>query len=85
MKEESAEYNFARERLTDKRIEEIIRKERNKGLPDLKGVKVYVAGARADDRRHFQNIQRFWMSYFKTCGAILEESNYGRGFMRITH
>ncbi|MBE0427248.1 MAG: hypothetical protein IBX72_11475 [Nitrospirae bacterium] len=83
MKEESAEYNFARERLTDKRIEEIIGKERSRGLPDLKGVKVYVAGARADDRRHFQNIQRFWMSYFKACGAILEERNYGRGFMGI--
>ena len=85
MKEESAEYNFARDRLTDNRIKEIIAKERIKGLPDLKGVKVYVAGARGNDSRHFQNIQKFWMSYFKECGATLEEDAYGRGFMGIPH
>lgn len=81
MKEESPEYNFARDNLNDSRITVINAKERSRGLPDLKGVKVYIAGARADNKRHFQNIQKFWMSYFKACGAILKERNYGRGFI----
>jgi len=85
MKEESKEYDFSRERLTDSRIDEIIRKERVKGLPELKGVQVYVAGANADNRGQFRNIQKFWIKYFKACGGILEEKNYGRGFIGINH
>jgi hypothetical protein len=48
MTEQSKSYNFVRLKLAPKEIEKIIMKERQAGqLPDLRGVKVYVAGAGA--------------------------------------
>jgi len=78
MIQESSEYNFRTEDLSERRIEEIISKERRMNrIPDLKGVKVYVAGATAPTNEQFFNIRNFWMKYFKECGAILLEENYG--------
>lgn len=78
MIEDSSEYNFERERLSDKRTAEIIGIERSKkSLPDLSGVTVYVIGAKAQTREQFNNIQNFWLRYFKECGASLPKENYG--------
>jgi lysophospholipase L1-like esterase len=82
MIEDSSEYNFEKERLSDKRIAEIIAAERvKKRLPDLKGVKVYVTGAKAPTREQFYNIQNFWLRYFKECGAELPKENYGSALL----
>jgi len=82
MIEDSSDYNFEREKLTDKRIAEIIAKGKaKKRLPDLNGVKIYVAGARASAREQFYNIQNFWLKYFKECGANLSKENYGSALL----
>jgi len=78
MIEDSSEYNFEREKLSDKRIAETIADEnRMKRLPDLSKVEVYVVGAKAKSRDQFYNIQNFWIRYFKECGANLPKENYG--------
>lgn len=82
MIEDSSDYNFERERLSDKRIAEIIAREREKKrLSILNGVKVYVTGARASAREQFYNIQNFWLRYFKECGANLSKENYGSALL----
>lgn len=78
MIEDSKDYNFERENLTAKRIEDIIKNEKSKrGLPDLSGVKVYIitAGRLSSDR--YFSIQNFWLRFFKECGANLTKENYG--------
>ena len=78
MIEDSSEYNFEREKLSNRRITEIIALERNKRrLPDLNGVEGYVVGVKASDREKYYNIQNFWLRYFKECGAHLSKENYG--------
>ena len=78
MIEDSNAYNFEREELTDKRISDIIERERNrKRLPDLSTVKVYVVGALAKNAMRYERIQAFWFEYFKACGATLASENYG--------
>ena len=83
MIEQSGPYDFERDNLTNRRITEIIRQERAKGLPDLKGVIVYVAGARAASSSCFLKIRNFWIRYFRACGAVINRDNYGRAFMGI--
>jgi len=84
MVEDSLDYNFEKERLNEERIREIIENERLKErLPDLKGVKVYVIGAQARDKKKFFSIQNFWINYFKECGAILEKKNYGSALIKF--
>ena len=78
MLEESGKYNFAKMRLTTRRIRNIIKTEETRGLPDLKDVEVYIAGCRASDRQQFMAVRDFWLKYFKRCGAVLKPENYGR-------
>lgn len=69
---------FAKEKLSTKRIEEIISAKKKTGeLPDLSNVKVYVTGAGAETSRQYEKIQEFWLQYFKTCKANLQKQNYG--------
>lgn len=78
MIEDSDEYNFEKEILSTRRIEEIISKEKSaKRIPELTGVKVYIAGATASKREQFFARQNFWLMYFKECGATLLSENYG--------
>jgi len=82
MIEQTKRYDFIKEKLTEKRIKEIIDKERREGrLADLKGVKVWVAGATAALRgglppSKIQEIQNFWLTYFSACGANLTKERY---------
>jgi hypothetical protein len=82
MIEETKSYNFKKEKLTSKRIEQIINelKKENK-LPNLKGVKVWVAGAGVEiggglPPEKIYEIENFWMRYFKECGADLTKDRY---------
>lgn len=79
MEEYSNDYKFTAENLDSLRINHIIDKERSKqrGLPDLNGAKVIVAGANSNNANRFYAIRSFWMNYFKACGAQLHEDDYG--------
>jgi hypothetical protein len=77
MIEDSSEYNFEKENLTDRRIEEIIRRERQKNrVPDLKNVRVYAVAASAGETKKFFAIQSFWLRYFRECGTDIPKENY---------
>lgn len=82
MVEQSHHYDFTGENLTAERIQQIIDTERAGGrLPNLKGVKVWIAGATLEgtyglDPLKIYQIQNFWLNYFQACGADLNESRY---------
>jgi len=84
MIEQSDSYDFTAERLTDKKIEEIITSERKAGrLPNLRGVDVWCAGATSSsvpgvgvDSRKIREIRKFWLAYFKSAGADLGTDRY---------
>jgi hypothetical protein len=84
MIEESRLYNFRRDALTDKRIDEIISTERAAGrLPSLKGVRVWKAGSTTqviDDVKSRQ-VERFWEQYFSAAGAELKTERYGASLL----
>lgn len=78
MLEESRDYNFAKDNVSEKRTKEIISIEKKKKrIPDLAHARVYITGATAENRDRFFAIQDFWMRYFKECGANLSKENYG--------
>jgi len=82
MVQDSKEYNFERTRITDKYIRDLIRYRHQQNLiPDLAGVKVYVAGASADDSRKFRAIERFWSRYFAEAGADYSSHRYGHSLL----
>lgn len=85
MIEDSSEYNFEKENLTDRQIEEIIiKREKTKNrIPDLKDVEVYVVAAGAGGSKRFFAIQSFWLRYFKECGANLSKENYGSALINF--
>ena len=75
--EDSELYNFAREELSDKRTEEIIRREREAHrLPDLTNVRVYVAGALAKTERYYK-VRSFWINYMQAYGGAMSKEKYG--------
>jgi hypothetical protein len=84
MVEESKVYNFRRDSVSDKRIQEIIAAERAAGrLPSLKGIRVWKAGsttAAMDDSRTRQ-IEKFWEQYFAAAGADLKTERYGAALL----
>jgi len=69
--------------LTPRDAERVIAEDRAAGrLPDLKGVVVWVAGAGVTTDRILPDakllrIQRFWVAYFRACGADLTDDRYG--------
>ena len=82
MIEQSSRYDFTRENLAEKRIQEIIQTlKRQKQLPNLQGVKVWVAGATAAVKgglnpKKIYQIEDFWLTYFAACGADLTKERY---------
>jgi hypothetical protein len=84
MVEESDVYNFKKEKLIQRRIQEIINNEKTKNrLPDLHNVKVYVVAAGAPSAEEYFFIQNFWLKYFKECGANLAKENYGSALIQF--
>ncbi len=79
MIEDSKSYNFEREKLTDKRIADIIAREKKAGrMPDLKNVKVYaVKNATSQSRDMMAGIENFWLQYLRECGAQIDKAQYG--------
>ena len=79
MIEDSKSYNFEKELLTEKRIAEIIVKEKKaKRLPNLTNVEVYaIRNATNQSPTLTADIESFWMQYFKECGARIDKAHYG--------
>jgi hypothetical protein len=84
MVQDSKEYNFSRVKVTDTYIASIIKyRQKNNLIPNLKGVKVYVAGASADEARKFRSIEKFWNSYFEVTGADFSNHRYGHSLLEF--
>ena len=82
MRQDSADYNFDRLNLTPSLTQKILAQLKSKGqLPNLAGVKVWVAGAGVSEgtplpANKILAIQHFWLAYFKACGADLTSERY---------
>jgi hypothetical protein len=64
MIQDSREYNFKTAKITNGYIQKVIRyRQRQKLIPNLTGVKVYVAGASGEDSYRFRSIEKFWARY----------------------
>ena len=84
MVQDSREYNFDRVKVTDAYISSIIKyRKKNNLIPDLKGVKVYVAGASADEAKKFRAIEKFWNTYFQSTGADFSPHRYGHSLLEF--
>ena len=83
MTQQAGADDFLREDLTERRINQIIAAQRAaRQFPDLKGVKVWVAGATADPEgrigpEKIAQIRQFWLAFFHDCGAELTTERYG--------
>lgn len=84
MVQDSKEYKFDRTRVTEKYINDLIRyRQKQKLVPNLKQVKVYVAGASASDSRKFRSIEKFWARYFAATGADFSSHRYGHSLLEF--
>jgi hypothetical protein len=82
MIEDSKEYNFDKDKITDDYINNAIRdRQKNKLMPNFTGVKVYVAGASAADSNKFRAIQTFWTRYLTKSGADFSPQRYGHSLI----
>ncbi|MDO8655507.1 MAG: hypothetical protein Q7R48_03840 [bacterium] len=80
MLEQSDRLNMgdSRLRLGKAEIASFIDKERsNQLLPNLRGVRIIVCGARAQDAAKYRMARAFWLEYAKAAGAQLEAKDYG--------
>lgn len=82
MVEQSDRYDFSGESLDEKRINQIVAKERaDHRLSDLRGVKVWCVGVGAAQKgglssKKIQHIQDFWMAYLRACKAEADPSHF---------
>jgi hypothetical protein len=84
MIEDSKEYNFDKDKITDEYIDRVIRdRQKNKLIPNFTGVKVYVAGASAADSNKFRAIQTFWARYLSKSGADFSPHRYGHSLINF--
>ncbi len=84
MIEDSKEYNFDKNKITDEYINNIIRdRQKNKLMPNFTGVKVYVVGASADDSNKFRAVQTFWARYFAESKADFSPYRYGHSLINF--
>jgi hypothetical protein len=84
MIEDSKEYNFDKDKITDEYIDNIIRdRQKNKLMPNFTGVKVYVAGASADDSNKFRAVKTFWTRYLAESRADFSSHRYGHSLINF--
>ncbi len=78
MIQDSREYDFSSTKITNAYINKVIRYRQKKNLlPNLSGVKVYVAGASGSDSHKYRSIEKFWERYFQRAGADYSHHRYG--------
>jgi hypothetical protein len=84
MVQDSKQYRFEHARVTNKYINDIIRyRQKQKLVPNLTNVKIYVAGASATDSRKFRSIEKFWARYFAATGADFSSHRYGHSLLEF--
>lgn len=84
MIQDSKQYKFEHAKVTNKYINNIIRyRQKQKLVPNLADVKVYVAGASAADSRKFRSIEKFWARYFAATGADFSSHRYGHSLLEF--
>jgi hypothetical protein len=84
MIEDSKEYKFDHDKITEEYIDKVVRYRREKNLmPNLSGVKVYVAGASAADSNTFRAVQTFWARYFAQSKADFSPHRYGHSLINF--
>jgi hypothetical protein len=84
MIEDSKEGKFDKDKMTDEYIDKVIHhRQKNKLMPNLAHVKVYVAGASAADSERFRAIQTFWTRYFTESGADFSPHRYGHSLINF--
>jgi len=82
MIQDSKEYNFEKDKITDEYINNVITyRQKNNLMPNLTGIKVYVAGASAADSNRFRAVQTFWDRYFTKSGADFSPHRYGHSLI----
>jgi hypothetical protein len=78
MIQDSREHDFSSTKITNGYINKVITYRRNKNLiPNLTGVKVYVAGASGSDSHKYRSIEKFWARYLEKAGAEYSHHRYG--------
>jgi hypothetical protein len=84
MIEDSKEYKFDKDKITEEYINKVIRYRRENNLmPNLTGVRVYVAGASAADANIFRAVQTFWARYFTESKADFSPHRYGHSLIQF--
>ncbi len=84
MIQDSKEYKFDKVKITNKYIENIItNRTKQKLIPNLSGVKIYVAGASAKDSKRFRAIELLWTRYFNAAGADFSTHRYGHSLLEF--
>jgi hypothetical protein len=84
MIQDSKDYKFDKDKITDEYINNAIRsRQRNKLVPNLANVKIYVAGASAADSDRFRAVQAFWARYFAESGADFSPHRYGHSLINF--
>jgi hypothetical protein len=85
MREDSDRYVFDREVLTAFRSKQIVAREQaDHRIADLKGVRIYVAGATADrngNPEQIRRVQAFWQAYFQAAGTELADEHYAASLL----
>lgn len=88
MVESSPRYDFTREKFTAARIRAVLDTERRRGLPDLQGVKVWVAGGGAELKggltsEQVLGLRNFWIEYFRATGADLSAERFAGSLLNF--
>jgi hypothetical protein len=84
MIEDSKEYNFDKDKITEDYISNVIgHRQKNNLMPNLTGVKLYVAGASAADSKKFRAVQTFWTRYLTKTGADFSPHRYGHSLINF--
>ena len=87
--EQSEDYDFTNMALNEEDVKRIIQTERDRGgLPDLSGVRVYIAGASAAriggiPSKKILAVEDFWLRYLRACGADLSKNRYGSSLLQF--
>ena len=82
MIQDSREHDFSSTKITNDYINKVIRYRGKKNLiPNLTGVKLYVAGASGSDSHKYRSIEKFWARYFKKAGADYDRHRYGHSLI----
>ena len=82
MIQDSQEYNFTQVDVTKDYIDRVIHyRHEHKFIPNLKDVKIYVAGASGKDPAKFRSVERFWTRYFEKSGADFSPHRYGHSLI----